>query len=195
MLTFTDRARDVVHGYLDDAPEALQALRITLHEGSPLAPRYELTLVSVGDRTDEEVEIDAGDFPVIVRESAVPRLQGATVDFVEQDAQAGFQIRDLQPTAEPEHADGSIAQRVQKLLDEQVNPGIATHGGAISLARVEGTEVYIEMSGGCQGCAMSRMTLRQGVERMLRQSVPEITALHDVTDHAGGESPYFDRPV
>jgi Fe-S cluster biogenesis protein NfuA len=56
---------------------------------------------------------------------------------------------------------------------------------------VKDTEIYLEMSGGCQGCAMSRLTLRQGVERMLRQAVPEITAVHDVTDHAGGDNPYF----
>ena len=56
---------------------------------------------------------------------------------------------------------------------------------------VKDTEIYLEMSGGCQGCAMSRMTLRQGVERMLLQEVPEITAVHDVTDHASGSNPYF----
>ena len=77
------------------------------------------------------------------------------------------------------------------MLDSQVNPTIAAHGGKIELGDVRDTEIYLEMSGGCQGCAMSRMTLRQGVERMLRQSVPEITAVHDVTDHASGVNPYF----
>ncbi len=56
---------------------------------------------------------------------------------------------------------------------------------------VQSTEIFLEMSGGCQGCARSRMTLRQGVERMLRQAVPELTAVHDVTDHASGQNPYF----
>ncbi len=82
---------------------------------------------------------------------------------------------------------------MRQVLNERINPGIAAHGGAIELVGVEGTEVYIEMGGGCQGCALSRMTLRQGVERMLREAVPEITELHDVTDHALGENPYFPR--
>ena len=67
--------------------------------------------------------------------------------------------------------------------------------GKIDLVDVRNTEIYLEMSGGCQGCALSRMTLRQGVEKMLRQSVPEITAVHDVTDHAGGQNPYFNGEV
>ncbi len=86
---------------------------------------------------------------------------------------------------------GEIADRVRQVLDTQVNPAIAAHGGMISLVSVEDTEIYVEMSGGCQGCALSRMTLRQGVERMLRQAVPELTAVHDVTDHASGENPFF----
>ena len=61
----------------------------------------------------------------------------------------------------------------------------------ISLVDVEETEIYVEMGGGCQGCALSRMTLRQGVERMLREAVPELTAVHDITDHASGENPYL----
>jgi Fe-S cluster biogenesis protein NfuA len=77
------------------------------------------------------------------------------------------------------------------VLDTQVNPAIASHGGLISLVGIEDTEIYVEMSGGCQGCALSRMTLRQGVEKMLRQAIPELTAVHDITDHASGENPFF----
>jgi Fe/S biogenesis protein NfuA len=86
---------------------------------------------------------------------------------------------------------GAIADRVRSVLETQVNPAIAAHGGMISLVDVEDTDVYVEMSGGCQGCALSRMTLRQGVERMLREAVPELTAVHDVTDHASGDNPYL----
>jgi Fe/S biogenesis protein NfuA len=80
---------------------------------------------------------------------------------------------------------------VSHILDTQVNPAIATHGGRIDLVDVKGTEVYMEMSGGCQGCSMSRMTLRQGVERQIRQLVPEVTAIHDVTDHDAGANPFY----
>jgi Fe/S biogenesis protein NfuA len=191
MLTFTDRAREMVRTFMDQGDGELEALRIGV-EGSPVAPRYELTLVARADRREDEREVDLGDFAVLVAEESVDRLNGATVDFVERVNESGFEVRGLaggeSSRGEPK---GPLADRVREVLDAQVNPAIAAHGGQIDLVDVQGTEIYLEMSGGCQGCALSRMTLRQGVERMLRQSVPELTAVHDVTDHAGGQNPYF----
>jgi Fe-S cluster biogenesis protein NfuA len=83
-----------------------------------------------------------------------------------------------------------IARRVQKVLDEQVNPSLASHGGGISLLGVDGASVRLSMTGGCQGCAGARMTLRHSVESALRAAVPEIDDVIDATDHASGESPY-----
>lgn len=192
MLTFTDRAREMVQAFMNQGEGEREALRIGI-EGSPVAPRFELTLVSKADRREGEREVNLGDFAVLVAEDSLDRLEGATVDFVEKVNESGFEVRPAAAGrgAAPSPPAGPLAQRVRDVLDAQVNPGIASHGGKIDLVDVQGTEIYLEMSGGCQGCAMSRMTLRQGVERMLRESVPEITAVHDVTDHAGGENPYF----
>lgn len=193
MLTFTDRARAMVREFMDQGEGALEALRIGV-EGSPVAPRFELTLVSRTDRREDEREVDLGDFAVLVAESTLPQLEGATVDFVEHVNESGFEVRaPAGASAAPAAPTGELAERIRSVLDEQVNPAIASHGGQINLVDVRDAEVYLEMSGGCQGCAMSRMTLRQGVERMLREAVPEITAVHDITDHASGENPYFDR--
>jgi Fe/S biogenesis protein NfuA len=195
MLTFTDRAREMVRTFMDQGDGELEALRIGV-EGSPVAPRYELTLVARADRRDDEREVDLGDFAVLVAEGAVDRLNGATVDFVERVNESGFEVRPPGGGAgtrgEPT---GPLANRVREVLEAQVNPAIAAHGGQINLVDVQDTEIYLEMSGGCQGCALSRMTLRQGVEKMLRQSIPELTAVHDVTDHAGGQNPYFNGEV
>lgn len=199
MLTFTDRAREMVTAFMDQGDGALNALRITM-DGSPLSPRFELTLVGEDERADDERAVDVGPFKVLVAEATAPRLEGATVDFVERVNESGFEVRP-DPAALEEQAsapaapEGPVADRVREVLDGQVNPAIAAHGGVIHLIDVRGTEVYLEMSGGCQGCAMSRLTLRQGVERMLRQAVPEISAVHDVTDHASGANPYFEQPV
>lgn len=199
MLTFTDRAREVVRSFLDQSGGELEALRISSGSGSPVAPRFELTLVELAERAEDERQVDGGGFPVFVREGDVERLDGATVDFVERVNESGFEVRP-RTAATPSRAPGSngrptgaIADRVREVLDAQVNPAIASHGGMISLVDVDDTEVYVEMSGGCQGCALSRMTLRQGVERMLRQAIPELTAVHDVTDHASGENPFFSQ--
>ncbi len=193
-LTFTDRARDMVLSFMDLDEDGLQALRIAV-EGSPFAPNYELTLVEAENRSESDIEVDAGQFSVLVDEASIDRLDGAKVDFIETIQESGFQI-----TPDPETAkaaventgpQGALADRVSQILETEINPAIASHGGVINLVDVQGTEIFIEMAGGCQGCAMSRMTLRQGVERMVSQAVPEVTAIHDVTDHDSGDNPYF----
>jgi len=83
------------------------------------------------------------------------------------------------------------AQAIQELLETVVNPQVASHGGHISLVDVEGARAYIRMEGGCQGCGMANMTLKQGVETQIRQIVPSIREVLDVTDHAGGTNPYY----
>jgi Fe/S biogenesis protein NfuA len=193
---FTDRAKEMIRSYIDGSDGELGALRVHVG-GSPLSPSFDLTLVSDDERRDSEREFDTGDFTVLVEEAQVPDLDGATVDFVERVNESGFEVR-TRPSpiggkSEDRTPRGPLAEKVQELLEQQVNPAIASHGGAITLADVQGTEVYLEMSGGCQGCAMSRMTLRQGVERMLRDAVPEITAVHDVTDHTSGSDPYYQK--
>jgi Fe/S biogenesis protein NfuA len=192
MLTFTDRAREMILSFINQGEGELGALRVAT-DGSPLAPRFELTLVSDDDQSDGEKAFDLGDFKVLIPEPSLATLEGATVDYVENVNESGFEVRPDPSRApdRPGRPSGELADRVTEVLDSQVNPAIASHGGAIALVEVDGTEVYLEMSGGCQGCAMSRMTLRQGVEKMLRQAVPELTAVHDITDHASGENPFF----
>jgi Fe/S biogenesis protein NfuA len=197
MLNFTERAREIVKAYLDQSSGELEALRIAAHSGSPVAPRFELTLVSLSEKEAEEREMEGPGFPVLVRSSEVERLTGADVDFVERVNESGFEVRLAREGSAgpgdnpPEAPAGPIAERVRAVLDGQVNPAIAAHGGMIDLVDVQESEVFVRMSGGCQGCALSRMTLRQGVEKMLRQAIPELTAVHDVTDHASGENPFF----
>ncbi len=195
MVTFTDRAREMVLSFIGQSGEELSALRIQATGASPVAPSYELTLVGESDKSEIDVEIDVEGFVVVVDPASAEKLEGATVDFVNRVNGSGFEIVPAKPSlpAGPSEGTpmGALADKVTLILNEQVNPAIAAHGGQINLVDVQGTEVYMEMAGGCQGCAMSRMTLRQGVERMIREHVPEVTAIHDVTDHAAGADPYF----
>lgn len=87
--------------------------------------------------------------------------------------------------------DASLLRAVEALLEEQINPSVAAHGGHIGVEKVIGSTVYLRMSGGCQGCAASSATLREGVERMLRAALPQIIKIVDVTDHASGTSPFY----
>ncbi len=191
MIHFTDRARETVQDFLDQSNDENLALRISM-SGSPVSPNFDLTLVNANELAEDEIMVDGGGFAVFLKGDDQEALEGATVDFVERVNESGFEVRPMKKRDGPRGTPtGPIADRVRDVLDSQVNPAIAAHGGMISLVDVEETDVYVEMSGGCQGCALSRMTLRQGVERMLREAVPELTAVHDVTDHASGDNPYL----
>ncbi len=96
--------------------------------------------------------------------------------------------RDALPKPGLETPEGKL---IQALLDERVNPAVASHGGHISLVDVQDDTVYIRLEGGCQGCGMADVTLKQGIETEIKQAVPNITAVLDVTDHAGGANPYY----
>jgi len=84
-----------------------------------------------------------------------------------------------------------LATRVQQVLDSEINPAVAMHGGYIALLEVKGNDIYLQMGGGCQGCAMSKATLKQGVESALRQQIPELGQIFDTTDHVSGTNPYY----
>ena len=188
MLTFTDTAREKVfdfigQGFVEDA-----ALRISVG-GSPLAPVYDLELVEYDERGEDDRVFTAGGFKVLVDPKSAERLDGATVDFVERNGASGFEVRTEQKEAVFQA--GSVEERVARVIAEQVNPSIASHGGHIALLEVRDDIAYVEMSGGCQGCGMARVTLNQGVERMIKKAVPEIMGVKDVTDHESGATPFY----
>ena len=87
---------------------------------------------------------------------------------------------------------GELAEKVQTVLESQINPAIASHGGKASLVGIEGQDVYLRLGGGCQGCGMAQVTLTQGIETALRDAVPEIGNIIDATDHASGNNPKFE---
>lgn len=84
-----------------------------------------------------------------------------------------------------------IRLRVQKVIDEQLNPNLASHGGWVEIQASDGVDYYMTMGGGCQGCGSAAATMRQGIETSIRNEVPEAGAIHDATDHAAGLNPYM----
>ena len=84
-----------------------------------------------------------------------------------------------------------MKEKIQELIETKINPGVAMHGGRVELLDVKDNVVYLRLSGGCQGCGMVDVTLRQGIERMIKNVVPEIREVVDTTDHKGGTNPYY----
>ena len=84
-----------------------------------------------------------------------------------------------------------MIRQVEKLLDEQIRPALAAHGGNVELLDIDNNNVYVKLTGGCQGCSSSSATLKDGIARLLKQNFPDIEEVIDTTDHASGENPYF----
>ena len=182
MLHFTDLARERVLRFLEtQADQGVTALRVAGNRAEP-----KLWLVKEADRQDGDRVLDGGGFDVYVDPLSATGLDGATVDFVEGVLQSGFRVFFASPTW-----DDPVAQAVQDVLDRDVDPGVASHGGGVTLEGVRDGVAYIRLSGGCQGCGSADVTLKHGIERMIREKVPQIVRIADVTDHEAGENPYY----
>ena len=139
---------------------------------------------------------EVGDETIWIRKTAdadwtalKPAIAAAVRDVLDQTP---YPLGQDEGTGAPDgDPDRALLREVEVLLDGQVNPAVAAHGGHIATDRVEGGTVYLRMSGGCQGCAASAATLREGVERMLRAALPQIGEIVDVTDHAAGSNPFY----
>jgi Fe/S biogenesis protein NfuA len=142
------------------------------------------------------------DIAFVIPAASVPALRGAVLDR-QGDLETGGIFVDnpnrpapVSPAvgATPPVGDlsGPVPQRVAQVLDESINPSIAAHGGRAELVAVEDGTAYLRLSGGCQGCGMATVTLSQGIEVAIKEAVPEVTRVVDVTDHAAGTNPYFE---
>jgi Fe/S biogenesis protein NfuA len=176
----------------DDA--AGMALRVEVTGTSGVEYAYDLSFDPLADADEADAIYQQGDLPVVVPVGSIEQLAGATLD-IPAGGGAGLVLRNPNrpDPLSGKHLEltGTIAEKVQQLLVEQINPGLAAHGGFAELKGVEDTVVYVTMGGGCQGCAVSAMTLRDGIARSIQESIPEVTEVIDTTDHASGENPYY----
>jgi Fe/S biogenesis protein NfuA len=180
----------------EDDPDAL-GLRVEVTGVQGVEYTYDLTFDPVADADLEAGDVveQEGALPVIIPVDSLDALRGATLDLPTTGAQNGLVLRN------PNRPDplsgahieltGTIDEKVRQLLDGQINPALAMHGGFAGLDRVEGSVVHVTMGGGCQGCAVSAMTLREGITRAIREAIPEVTEVVDTTDHSMGENPYY----
>jgi Fe-S cluster biogenesis protein NfuA len=137
---------------------------------------------------------------VLVQDSVVTVSAATGGDWMPVAKQVGTVIRAVFASDETPIAEDAlralpdteeIKKKIQSVLDGEINPAVAAHGGWVELIDVKKNEVFIKMGGGCQGCGMADVTLKQGVEKSIRQAVPEIGAIMDTTDHATGRNPYY----
>ena len=195
-LRITDAALISVMGILqaEDDPEAL-GLRIAVTGTRGVEYAYDLSFEERAEAADDDLVYDQGDLVVMIPADSVDPLWGATLDLPSTEGQGGLVIRNPNrpdPLAGLDiELTGTVTERVQQLLDQQINPALAAHGGFASLVEVQGSTAVVTMGGGCQGCAVSAVTLREGIQKAILEHVPEITEVVDTTDHDAGENPFY----
>jgi Fe/S biogenesis protein NfuA len=195
VVTLTDAARGTIARLRAAEPDGNGlALRLDVVGETATEFAYELTFEPVVDAKETDHVERSGDLPVIIPADSVDKLRGATLDDVDP---TGLVLRNPnRPETKSVAAgtlvlEGTVEERLQQLLDNEINPMLASHGGFATLDRVEGDVAYLGMGGGCQGCGLAKMTLTEGIKTAIEDAIPEITKVVDITDHAAGENPFF----
>jgi Fe/S biogenesis protein NfuA len=161
-------------------------LRFSVVGRGPGGFRYALGFVPEEDCSPDDTMLDFEQFQVCIDANSAPKLEGVSIDYFEDEFRQGFNIENPNPLWSDQ-----LSQSVQQIIDTKINPGIASHRGYVTLLEVKGDTAFIQFGGGCQGCSMVDVTLKQGVEVTIRENVPEIMQVLDTTDHAEGTNPYF----
>jgi Fe/S biogenesis protein NfuA len=193
-VLFTPSARQQLENVLARQQQPA-ALRIFVKNPGGGTPQFDMALEPMAPLREGDTLVDAGGLPVVVDPASLSAVEGETVDFRDDPLQPGFLVQPAPPPqiAVPDAFDTAspFAAQVESVLEHQVNPGIAAHGGRASLVGVKDDVVYLALGGGCQGCSMAAVTLKQGIEQILKQAIPRIRAVVDATDHAHGSDPFY----
>ena len=205
ILTITAKAREKVMSLREGEPEA-EGLGLWLEVSGVTGGEYayDLYFQPVEEAEPGDVVQHHDDLPVVIPAASADSLRGATLDMAADLLQPGMVLQNPNsPPAAPGPASpaiqapaageltGDVAERVAQVIERQINPAIAAHGGRAELVAVEDSTAFLRLGGGCQGCAMASVTLTQGIKVAITDAVPEISEVVDVTDHQSGDNPYF----
>ncbi|HET6545309.1 MAG TPA: NfuA family Fe-S biogenesis protein [Rhodanobacteraceae bacterium] len=194
MITLSESAHEHFRKLIDQ--QGIDGLGIRLravHAGTP-AGDCQLEFCEPADLTGDEWEVECGGFSLFVDSASVTFLDGATVDLERDATGARMTIRAPALRGTPPGDEASVVERVRYVIEAEINPRLASHGGRVGLREVTADGIVVlQFGGGCHGCGMVDATLRNGVERTLRERVPEVSGVHDATDHDSGKSPYMRR--
>jgi len=205
VLKLTDDARNVVLDALQNEEQS-DALALWVEVTGTKGPgyAYDLYFSDLADAPEGAAIGSDGGVTIVVPKSSIDRLRGSRLEFATDGGGGLVLVNPNVPTPEEMNpgvpadilalgVEGPTALFAIEVLDQNINPAIASHGGRADLVAMDEEKkvAYIKMSGGCQGCSMSRMTLSQGIETTLREAIPALTGVVDVTDHASGVNPFY----
>lgn len=184
MLTLTDPVKQKLREHLAARPDLDLAIRLSVIGRGRDSFRYDFRTAFRAHRTPDDVVIEGEGFQLFIDPGSASLLEGAVLD-ISADGQ-GFKIDNPNPVwVDPK------GPQVLTVIEQVINPGLAMHGGRINLVDVRDGVVYVSFGGGCQGCGMVSMTLSEGVRRLIKEAIPDIQDIVDVTKHSLGTNPFF----
>tara|TARA_B110000914_G_scaffold30427_1_gene23118 strand:+ start:438 stop:1343 length:906 start_codon:yes stop_codon:yes gene_type:complete len=182
-MSITDPAGKQINDEMQKA-DALKGVQVIVEPTSPLKAHYRLELVE--SPLEGSIKYEVSGIKVFSERKNVSYLEGTIIEINEEG-----DLEARNPQLSISKISGSLEDQIQLMLDEQVNPMLASHGGNVMLEGIKDSAAYVRFGGGCQGCSQIDTTVKQGVEVMLKEAIPELVGVFDITDHSEGESPFF----
>lgn len=192
MISISETAQQYFQRLIDQQDEEGLGLRISVnHAGTPGAG-CDLQFCPQGQSMPDDRVVDFGGFKLYVASASEQWLGKAEIDFEEDSTGGQLTIKAPGIKGSEPSGEAPLEERVNWLLETEINPALASHGGRVALVEItELKEVVLQFGGGCHGCGMADVTLKQGIEQTLTRNIPEITAVKDATDHESGTNPYY----
>ncbi|MBT8060248.1 MAG: NfuA family Fe-S biogenesis protein [Gammaproteobacteria bacterium] len=192
MIIITETAQSYFHRLIQQQDEDGLGLRISVDRAGTPGASCDLQFCPKGQSMPDDTVMSFDGFDLYVAKASEQWLEKAEIDF-EEDA-AGGQLTIKAPGIKGSQPSGEapMEERINWLLETEINPALASHGGRVALVEITSeNEVILQFGGGCHGCGMADVTLKQGIEQTLTRHIPEITAVRDATDHQSGTNPYY----
>ena len=184
-IVVTEEAAVRLREAIDGHEQPVAGIRVAIAGRGPEGFQHSLSLIEQGEDPGEDTTVEAEGLTFFLEATNVEYLDGVRIHYA---GDAGGGMLEFE-NPNPQWLD-PVSQKLQELFDTQINPQIAAHGGVVSLLKVDGSTAYIELGGGCVGCGLVDVTLKQGIEVAIKEEAPEITEVVDTTDHAAGTNPY-----
>jgi Fe/S biogenesis protein NfuA len=188
VLSVSAEATSQIKRILEQEELADQAVRVAIASKGPTGFQYQLEFCDQSEKADGDYVFEHDGVVFYVAGDSVEALTGTSLDYVDTGFSAGFKFDNPN---KPKLLEDPVAERVYRVIQERVNPGVASHGGEVTLLDVKDGTVYVKLGGGCQGCGQADVTVKEGIQSMICDEVPEVHTVLDVTDHAAGTNPYY----
>ncbi len=189
MIAVTELAQSKIREVIASERDVGNLIRIRAYEVAPYRFDYDICFIEADEIAEDDVQERIEELVFVADRTSAANLEGATIDFV-VGPPGGFKFDN--PRAKRSFEDPREAE-LNDLIEDEINPTLAAHRGHIVLHGIKDGVVYLEMGGSCQGCGMAAMTLRQGVEKQIRERFPDLLEIVDVTDHDEGKNPFYER--